>query len=435
MSELIVNKVLDGIIAVSSDWSVMLDTFGFRLSPAFICSKLDSTKFKGLEFDIYGKETPQFWKVCIGVYYDLSTLLILTSGDNACPESVSKIVKTCFNKALISLGFQKGDHTNEDLSRKILWGKNPALPYEKSRNIGELFLQNLRKENFLNVEVLLQRLGQSCDFSKLENDYLKIIDNSKLKQLIIHYALDFRKENKALFFSRENLLKYLGRPTTEFSTCLLEGYGNFYYNMKEHKVTDVTLVESKFYSEAFKNINVTYSRIFEEPEIAEKLMDPRPHATGFADSNVKLNLKTFLDNVHKIQKRILDIGSKKRDLTVRFESILSYSPEDMVDRDLLRDTPKLVRKAIPQENVIHCIKEMDIHKLRNHLEHNLMPFLNTLETCISEKIESEHGEAYKFNPRKLFINIPQGVMIGLSHLGINKQQIFYFRNVPQLFSG
>jgi len=402
MSEVIVNKVLDGIIIVSGDWSVMIDTFGFYLRSAFICSRLDSTKFKGVHFTSNGLKSSliQLWKVSIGVYGDYSVLLILASSADWSQEKVSGTVKTCFNKALVSLGYLKSDHTEEDLSKRIFWGKTPALPYQKSRHIGELFLENLRQVKFLNVEILLQRLGQTCDFSELEKNYLVIIDKTKIRQLIIHYALDFKKENKALFFSRQKLTAYLGSPTTEFSTCLLKGYGNFYYKLGERKIANYCFVESKFYSRAFKKVNVTYSRMFEKPEISELLIDPRPHAKGFANSNKKLSLETYLNNVHTIQDRIMNIGLDKQDLSVRFETILSYNPEDIMRQNLLKDTPKMVRQVIREQDVISCIEEMDLYALRTHLLENLMPFLKTLEGCLTDKLLSELGEPYKFVPRK-----------------------------------
>jgi len=424
MEGLACEKKLDGLFAVSSEWCFKSGEKSgrkkcFKRSEKMHVRDWSNQQMKGVFVENPKKNV--VYKVKLGKLEEFEVHLLIVSNNDR--GQVGTTQTTPENDE------QDHDYEKETSSSDFYSFKQLEQVVERCfpMQIDEFNIKQKMDEGIENVKsqmgythvyFVIGFLGQDCQLFSLQKQMDQLFITEKVSQLIIHCALDFQKENCALFFSRDKVVNYFKNqfgcqtvfenhklvervelpkggytPKTEYYTCLLRGYGNFYYDLgniilkkveKERDKRDIELVEAKFYSEPFKTLH-RWSDLnsLKIQSVSDMLLDPRDFGKDYVKKHIKLNFEKKLEPIKRIENEIREYIQDPESLCARFEFITRF--EGSAVAQAYQKTTQIASKVFNQEKIAECAESIDSRKLGRYLQYNLKPFMETLKTLLADR--------------------------------------------------
>jgi len=418
-------RKLDGFIAESKFWCIKREDDFFYSTP-IVCRLVNSHNFKGLPLAETKEGT--VYKIVLGqTIHCLEAYLILvfrkqieqesTTGEsnkNSSEQDYKNLGEKTLSiilKAIRKLG-------NRFWGNNIVWqAEKPNRPYIVSSVLPQV-MQELRIEfekmpDCSKARFVFSCLGQSCTFAELTR-ILKDFKTNQISNLIVHYALDFKTPNHALFFEKANLVKFFNvmitkqkelsmnlkqsaSPTSEYYVCFLRGIGNFVYNLRwmECQMENFTCIEAKFYSEAFKYMHIMKKNevYFKHQEICDKLFDPRDFLVHMLKKQKNSHLKLRLQELENVQEAVDKFCPRKSPVKkARFETILLVNGEyfkQISTPDVQKDIEDLMDRLFKPKEIKDCLVKIPTSSLGEFLKINFTPFISTIRTFIKARLEKQ----------------------------------------------
>jgi hypothetical protein len=400
--ELNISRKLDGVIISARDWRVFKFHFHFELFKDIYIDFAYPTKFKGM---MSASVDQKYIEIRLGRYNSYMVAFL---------AQIRNENEVNFKQASTEIRSLAGCVVNA-MKNTSTWADWRAKPDDSERRVifmddvvtfGNRFQKRVRDYivrhvgAVQNFKLVIYALGQDCRFENVnrikDNVHLAHVDS-----LIIHHALDFKKEGQMLMFHRKDLVQLLGRRqlSQEYYVCLLKEVGNFYFSTPTEETRDLTVVEAKFYNEALKQFHRGFGSLpFGYPQICLNLYSPAEFSFGFIKRR-NIDWHKYSKQISALKRIVTDIGAQVDSLSARFEVIMNVNPTVASIRKLeeyMDQHPKFRTRKI-----IKCLKGIPIQRIRDHLQQNLLPFIDTLDQYVTNRMNAVINKSMEqFTPGK-----------------------------------
>jgi hypothetical protein len=397
-----ISRKLDGVIISASDWRVFKFQFHFELFKDLYIVHAFPTKFKGV---ISSSVHHKYIEIRLGKYnsYMIAFLVQIPVETEVVFKQASAEIRSlagCVVNTMKNTSTWADWRAKPDDSQKRLIFMDDIVTFgnEFQHQVREYIARQFGA--IQDFKLVIYAMGQDCNFENVkyikDNVHFAHVDN-----LIIHHAIDFKKNGQMLMFNRKDLVDLLGRQqlSQEYYVCLLKEVGNFYFSTPMEKTREISMVEAKFYNEALKQFHRGFGALpFGHPQICLNLFSPAEFSFGFMQRR-KIDWYKYSKQISALKRVVTDIGTQVDSLSARFEVIMSVNPTVSSVRKLqeyMDNHPKFcIRK------IVKCLKCIPIQRIRNHLLQNLLPFIHTLDQYVTNRMNAVINKSMEqFTPGK-----------------------------------
>jgi len=412
------SAILDGLIVVGKDWRVSLSKENLKVirKDKLKLVEVRRQDFKGVRLGgfsgDYKEQADKVFKIHIGTQGDYSVYILVLMNQRSNQNKnwkVSRLLDEVAEKTFFG----------DDSSIK-LW-KHREISFVKLRKFGNRILTEVKAKKGVSKVVLLHsQLGQAVDFKTLKCELTRF-DNNHVEEIVVHFAMDFRKEETALFFDTQSVYEKYNKKniSQKFAVCLLKSVGNFYVNIdqfaKHHEL--LKFCEAKFYSEPFKHFHTT-CRELGRGTMYKEMMNPLPRKCSENQSGNVLkyrhmkDLEDYLQTLTTVEHEIAAFGTTTTSFAARCEVILRLTNQPRNCRSGSKNLTKQAHKTIldaidgdrgrlKPEDIEQLLSEITTTNLRIHLQETYGPFLSTLRSNVVSRLAALVGSGpIVFNPRK-----------------------------------